>query len=106
VKHLPSSTFLTSNALPLPINTWEEIIGNFFASYALVQYAIGRIIYTIRKNSAMMLIISSPGVANRLPRNSATVDQSRPKDPMPSPYTPDPVCYAMIEFSGGTRNDR
>jgi hypothetical protein len=54
----------------------------------------------------MMLIISSPGVANRLPRNSATVDQSRPKDPMPSPYTPDPVCYAMIEFSGGIRNDR
>lgn len=46
----------------------------------------------------IMLKIATEGVANGLPRKPATVDQSRPKDPMPSPFSPEPICCIVIEF--------
>lgn len=37
------------------------------------------------------------GVARGLPKKPATVDQSRPKEPMPRPCWPEPSFCAVIE---------
>ena len=49
------------------------------------------------KNPAIMLMIANPGVAKGDPRKPATVDQSRAKEPIPSPRRPEPICWAVTE---------
>nr|ACR36786.1 unknown [Zea mays] len=51
----------------------------------------------MRKKPAMMLAMANAGVDSGVPRNPATVAQSRPKAPTPRPYTPDPICCAVTE---------
>lgn len=43
-------------------------------------------------------MVANPGVANGLPKKPATVDQSIPNEPMPSPWIPEPICWAVMEF--------
>lgn len=45
-----------------------------------------------------MLTMAKPGVAKGLPRNPATVDQSKPNEPIPRPLTPEPICWAVTDF--------
>ena len=40
--------------------------------------------------------MANNGVGRGLPKK-AIVDQSRPKEPMPKPCNPEPICWAVIE---------
>ena len=44
-----------------------------------------------------MLMRANPGVAKGDPRKTATVYQSRAKEPIPSPPRPAPICWAVTE---------
>ena len=44
------------------------------------------------------MIIAEPGVAKGLPKNPATVPQSRAKEPMPRPWRAEPICWAVTDF--------
>ena len=44
-----------------------------------------------------ILARTKKGVARGLPKKPATLDQSRPKEPMPRPWRPEPSFWAVIE---------
>jgi len=43
-------------------------------------------------NPPKELAIAKNGTAKGLPKKPATVDQSRPNEPMPRPCSPEPIC--------------
>lgn len=53
--------------------------------------------YRMMMKPANKLITANPGVAKGDPRKLDMVDQSRAKEPMPSPLRPEPICWAVME---------
>ena len=53
--------------------------------------------YITMKNPAATLAVANHGLANGLPRYAEILDQSSPIAPMPIPWRPEPICWAMID---------
>ena len=45
---------------------------------------------------ARTLAMANKGVERGLPKNDATDAQSNPKDPIPRPLAPDPICCIFV----------
>ena len=54
--------------------------------------------YKKMKNPAKKLAMAKNGTASGLPKKPATVDQSRPNEPMPKPLSPEPTIWAVTEL--------
>lgn len=90
---------LTLYAWPREVNKCDEKKGKFLALYKFnPQYDTGVIIKRIITYPTNTLTMAKNGVIRGLPRNEATTDQSSVKEANPSPFMPDPSCWAVTDL--------